>query len=139
MVVPDPFSPLQHSRWLIRAAALLVPASYRESWRSEWEAEAWHAWRDMRDRGETSGFVRSQLFQFCRGSFADAAWYRVNLFDREEALRGIRHRMRFPGFCLGGILSIILVLGLASGFFPATRSILLPLPYANPARIPTIS
>jgi MacB-like periplasmic core domain len=132
-------NPFQHSLLSIRFASLLVPSLYRESWRNEWEAEIWHAWHSMRDRGESSAFIRSQLREFCKGSFTDAAWYRWNMFDREELVRVIRNGTRSPGFCLGTIAAVIVMLGVLSGFFPTTRDILLPLPYANADRVATLS
>lgn len=139
MLLPDPFNPFNYARWLIYSAGLLVPQAHRKSWRGEWEAEAWHAWRDMRDRGETPGFIRAKLVRFCRGSFADAAWHRINLFDRDEALRWVGNQMRSPAFSLAVIAVMIGVLALASGSFTATRSVLLPLPYDHANRIATVS
>jgi hypothetical protein len=132
-------SPFRHWLLLIRLASLMVPAAFRANWRAEWEAEVWHAWYGMRDRGETPSFVRLQLCRFCLGSFADAAWHLRNVFDREEALCAIRNRMRSPGFCLSALASLILAMGALSGFFPATRAILMPLAYANADRVATVS
>ncbi len=130
------FSP---SLLLVRLASILVPGGYRASWRSEWEAEVWHALHSMRERGEAPSFVRSQLWAFCCGSFADAAWHRRNLFDRDEMMRAIDNVMKSPAFCLASIAGVIALLGLLSGFFPAARSILMPLPYADANRIATVS
>jgi hypothetical protein len=125
--------------FLIRMVSRVVPASNRESWLHEWEAEVWYAWTAMRQRGETPAFVRSQLREFCKGCVADAAWHRRERFDREEMFRVARNWMRSPGFCLGALSCLILMIAVTSGFFSMTRAVLLPLPYDNAERVATVS
>ncbi len=125
--------------FLIRLASFLVPAYIREGWRREWEAEVWYAWTGMRGRGETPVFMRSQLREFSKGCVADAAWHLCNLFDRDEMVRTTHNWMRSPGFCLGALAGLILLLGAASHWFSTTRAVLLPVPYANANRVATVS
>lgn len=121
-----------HALVLIRVASLMVPRNHRRNWRAEWEAETWHASRDMRARFETPAFVRWQLLKFALGSFADAGWHLRNRFDREDA-------MRSPSFCLGAIAALITFIVLVSGGLQMTRAILMPLPYTQPERVATVA
>lgn len=57
---------------ILRNAALLVPASERAEWFSEWKAELWYV-----ERGATA---------FCFGSFRDALWLRSNSFCTRRIL-----------------------------------------------------
>ena len=120
--------------FLIRAASLLVPRYARGEWLREWEAELWHVHATLADRGE-----EGQLWQFSRGALADAALYRINRLDGEAVLRGRQSRTRSPGFCLASLASAIVVLALASGLLPVTRSLLLPLAYDDAGRVATVA
>jgi hypothetical protein len=50
---------------LLRAASLLVPASFRAEWLAEWRAELWYV-------------PRPDALRFCLGAFRDALWLRRN-------------------------------------------------------------
>jgi putative ABC transport system permease protein len=119
---------------LIRAAAPLVPASLRDDWRREWDAEL-ASLEDVRPK-----FRRPVRRAF--GAFADAFWLRqrsVADFDWIDDLRhGMRQLLAHRGFALTAIG--ILAVGLASTvtMFSVTDQILLrPLPYPDGDRIVT--
>jgi hypothetical protein len=83
--------------------------------------------------------VRSQLWQFGLGSFKDASWFRWNLCDRDEMVADFRHRTGSACFCLALIAVLLFLVTATSGFLPATRAALLPLPYKDAGRIATVS
>jgi hypothetical protein len=118
---------MRRARFLIRCASLLVPARLRGEWSREWLAELhyFHA--------QSAG--NAQLVGFAVGAFKDAAWLTQSVWDREA----FAHQAQSPGFCLASLLTVIVLIGVASGFFSMSRTVLLPLPYRDPARIATVS
>ena len=131
--------------WLVRAASLLAPRAERREWRREWESEIRNAARVLIRRGCSAFVLQSKLWQFARGSVADAAWHRARqLSDRRAHLReGLRQTLReragSPSFCLLAIAALILAIAGASGGLRATRDVALPLPYEDAARVATVS
>src|SRR5262249_10022381 len=130
-------SPLECSLGLVRVASFLVPSRDRDEWLDEWNAELLSAQLRLERRGDPS--LRRRLWQFASGSLADALWHRVHILERDEFRRDLRAAIESPEFCLLGIASVFVLIALASGFLPATRDVLLPLPYAEPGRIATIT
>ncbi len=124
---------------LIRAASLLVPRGLRRDWVREWEAELCHVEATLEERDAQAGPARTMLRQFVRGAFTDALWFRFTLLDSETLLRGLRDQLQSPVFCLTALASVIGLVALFSGFFPVTRSLLVPLPYDSASDIATIS
>lgn len=59
-------------RAVIWAASLVVPASYREDWRSEWLAELWHVRELCVSRDESVWESHRQVVHFCVGAIPDA-------------------------------------------------------------------
>jgi hypothetical protein len=114
------------AKWLIRAAALLVPAGRREEWRKEWLAELHYA---QEHAGE------AQSYAFARGAFHDAIWQQRDFWTFQRATR----LAQAPWFCLASLTAMLLLLVLASGWLPLTRQALLPLPYQDAGRIVTIA
>ncbi len=118
--------------YLIRMASLLVPARHREAWRREWEAEIYHA-------ALIRGVPRREVLRFAFGSIRDAFWYRTNRTDRQDLFRDARKRVESASFCLWALGGIIVAIILTSGLLPATRAVLLPLPYRDAGRIATVA
>lgn len=92
-------------RWsqaILRAAALLAPADYRDAWLEEWRSELWYMPSDEKAR-------------FCLGAFRDAIWLRRN---RVGGARRYRSFLESPLRCLallaaGAALSILFAIRLA--------------------------
>ncbi len=132
-------NPLEQCLLLIRIASVLVPTYSRETWREEWESEAWRAFEKLRNRGDPPALVRTQLRRFGIGSFRDAAWCRWNLSPRDELICSLRHWLGSAKVCLASLVVLVLLVAVTSGFLPATRAVLLPLPYRDAGRIATVS
>jgi hypothetical protein len=118
---------MKRALFLIHFASLLVPARLRGEWSREWLAEL-HFLNSRLMAGQ-------QLVAFARGAFMDAVWHGRNVWDREA----FAHQAQSAGFCLASLLAAIVLIGLASGLFAMTRSVLLPLPYRDAAQIATVS
>jgi hypothetical protein len=118
---------------LIRTAAWLVPADSRAAWRREWIAELHYGLRTIRERGEEGG----RLVDFARGAFQDAAWHRLR--DRENFDQATSREAQAAKFCLAALGTLILAIVFVSGFLPETRSVILPLPFADAGRIATVT
>jgi MacB-like periplasmic core domain len=136
-MLPEPKPPLSVAiaRRMVRAASWLVPRAVREGWLKEWEAEIWHRWRFLTDVGAWSLEEGFRLLLCCCGSVADAAWH----FRSQQAVdERIQRCARSPWVCLAALLSPLSVLGLITGF-PATRQLLMPLPYPDASQLSVIS
>ena len=120
------------SLFLVRMTSLLVPARYREDWRREWESEIYHA-------ALIREVPRRELLRFASGSIRDAFWCRTNRADREDLIRGASKYVESASFCLWAIAGIIVAILLMSGFLPATRAVVFPLPYRDAGRIATVA
>ena len=128
-------TPHRRASCLIRAAAWLVPSGSRAEWRREWLAELHYALRTMRERGAEAG----QVVDFARGAFQDAAWHRTHQWNREKIERAVSRGTHSAGFCVAALGGLLVAIAIASGFLPETRSVLLPLPYADAGRIATVT
>jgi hypothetical protein len=118
---------MKRALFLIHAASLLVPARLRGEWSREWLAELYFL--------DSRSVADQQLVAFARGAFMDAVWHGRSVWDREA----FAHQAQSAGFCLASLLAAIAFIGVASGFFATTRSVLLPLPYRDAAQIATVS
>jgi hypothetical protein len=117
---------MSRARWLIRAAALLVPSQRREEWTKEWLAELHYA---QSHAGE------AQSYAFARGAFHDALWQQRDFWTLKRAAR----LAQSPWFCLAALAGVLLLCAAASGLLPLTRLALEPLPYRDADRIVTIA
>lgn len=112
---------------MVRAAAHLVPAIQRSDWEREWRAEIWHRWQFLFYAGVWSRSESWALVRNCLGVFPDAAWH----FALQDPVQDkLRAWARSPWTCLGGLASLLLLLALLTGGFPATRQLL----FSNSAR-----
>ena len=132
---PKPPPSVALARRMVRAASRLVAPAVREGWLKEWEAEVWHRWRFLTDAGAWSLEEGFRLLLCCCGSFADAAWH----FRRQQFVdEWIQEDARSPWVCLAALLSPLCVLALITGL-PATRQLLMPLPYPDAGQLSVIS
>ena len=127
--------PLLQCRLFILLASRIVPRRSRPDWLAEWRAELYHAGASLL-RGGNAPHAASQLRRWCRGALADALWMR---FNREDLSATLAVWARTRSFCLAALASLVLLIAAASGLLPATRSTLLPLPYAAPDRVATVT
>jgi len=130
--------PHQRALLLIHAAAWMVPSQSREEWRREWTAELHYAHRALSERGEDSA-AAARLLEFACDAFQDAKWHRACLLRPATFKRPLLRWLQSGGFCLTALGALVFLIIGASGLLPATRSVLLPLPYADAGRIATVS
>jgi hypothetical protein len=112
--------------WLIHLASLLVPARRREEWMREWLAELHYA------RARTG---EARLLAFASGAFHDAVWQHRDFWTLERVSR----LAQSARFCLASLAAAVLLIVLASGFLPMTRTVLMPLPYRDAQSIVTVA
>jgi hypothetical protein len=115
-------------RLLAWAAAFLIAPAYREQWQQEWLAEAWAFHTQSR------GLCR--MYCAFTGCVADAWWHFAEDFEGKQRLLD---SARSPKFCLIVLIVLLLACVVGSGFLPATRAILSPLPYGEQDRIAVIT
>ena len=122
-------------RAIVYIASVLAPSPLRRDWRREWLSEIWHQSRTPEiERGE----LRSIWQLYCRsfGSLPDAWW---QFQEDGHALSQLSQILRSPRFCLGLLGLLLLICFVASGFLPATRTVLFPLPYQDGNRMAIVS
>jgi hypothetical protein len=121
-MIPEPKRPfsVRCCAAMISIAARLVPESQRRDWEREWQAEIWHHWQFLLHAGEWSGRESRRLVRTCLGALPDAAWH---LTSQQTVQNRVRERLRSPWTCVAGLGVLLLVLALATSWFPATRSL----------------
>jgi len=105
-------------RAILRSASWLVPAAQRAEWLAEWSAELCYV-----TRGGT---------QFCLGAYRDALWLRR---DARAPVARRLYALDSPRLCLLLLATLALGSGLLAFRLPFARSMVLPSPYADPARL----
>jgi hypothetical protein len=122
----------QLARMMLQIAALVVPASRRQEWLTEWRGELFQVLQDE----EADAFSRISPTCFALGSFLDASWTRKHNFH--ASLRAERVLSR-PGACLAalGVLSAISVLICLS--VPNLRHQIVPPPFRGPHDLQVLS
>ena len=121
---------------LLLVAGYLLPANEREDWRQEWISELWHRWQEIHSRDEGRFSAALVMYRSVIGCFPDAWWLAKS---DEERWIGVRMVTRTPTFCLALLSLAVLLTGIASGDFRATRAILTTLPYTSGPRIALVS
>jgi putative ABC transport system permease protein len=120
---------------IVRLAALVVPAEFREEWRQEWAGE-------LASLDEIPVRTRRPVRR-ALGAFADAFWLRqrsVADFDWIDDLRiGLRQLLQHSGFAMTSIGILSLGIAATITMFSVTDQVLLrPLPYPDADRIVTL-
>jgi hypothetical protein len=123
-------------RLMLWLAALIVPAEARAAWMDEWFAEIWYRWKVLHEQDEAGYDGLLQLYAICSGCFRDGWWH---LSESGDGRPRIIEWMRSPRFCLISLLVLLACFTLITGFLPATRNVVAPLPFANQDRIAVIS
>ncbi|MGA8596282.1 MAG: ABC transporter permease [Bryobacteraceae bacterium] len=123
-------------RMMLSLAALMVPPAARAGWMDEWFAEIWYRWKVLQEQNETGYNGLRQLYSICSGCFRDGWWH---FSESGEGRPRIIEWMRSPRFCLMSLLLLLAVFTLITGFLPATRNVIEPLPFTNQDRIAVIS
>jgi putative ABC transport system permease protein len=106
---------------LVRAIAILVPATTRAQWTAEWSAELDHRSRQLARRSESPWSTAIDLIGRALGAVPDAAWLRRQFTLDADAVRDTAHGIRMLGKAPGFTLSVLLVFALGIG---ATTAIL---------------
>ena len=127
--------PLRCCSLILGLSGALVPASHREEWIREWQAEIQFAWLAFCKRGEPHAFRK--LLSFTLGCIADGWWCFHHAPWPERPSERFRTLARSAAFCLSAGVFAILVITCVSGFLPSTRDVLEPLPYLDAGRIAT--
>lgn len=123
-------------RWMIAAAARIVPPYQRDEWQKEWQAEVWHRWRFYFDAGAWNRGEALHLLRSCLGAFVDAGYH----VTAQEALQHRFHELvRSSWTCLAAVFTLLLSIAGLSGGLPATRSLFTPPGYRNPDRLKILS
>lgn len=115
--------------WL---AGVLAPAAQRADWRNERRSRLWHWAQFLAERDRPSSTNEAELRRWAWQQFAEAVYSR---FGREEGPRKLDVALRSPRLPLAGCVLALLLVVVLSGFLPLTRSLVMPLPYGNTARV----
>ena len=120
---------------VVWVASRLAPHEVRPEWLRRRRLELWH-WAAFLENPDSEKFSsRKDLARWAWRAFPDALWRR---YPREETLRGLEQRLRAPGTCLLGCALALLLVIVASGLLPVTRSILVPLPIPDVDHVGTV-
>lgn len=126
-----------NARFFLRTASLLVPAAQRADWFAEWNAELWYVSHARRTASTLlGGPILADPIEFSAGAWRDA--YSLRLEQLRRATRWLVQPGSAQRCALTLTASTLLAL-IVCLCLPATRSILLPLPYSNPGDLVVIS
>ncbi len=117
-------------RWLLNAAAPIVPRSLREEWRREWYGELWH-FIDERLQNRDPEAYRAAV-SHCKGALADAVYLRRN---DEPSRTSVQRVVRHPAFFVGILVFALVMVAAFTGGFENTRRMIRVLPYQSPEQI----
>ncbi|PWU10265.1 MAG: hypothetical protein C5B51_04635 [Terriglobia bacterium] len=107
------------SRWILRAAAWIVPRHYRADWRREREREIWHGFTGMMLEGATVRRASWRAAAFTLALLVDAGSVRMDHLHETAAARAL---LRNPFACLAALLAALLALAVYTGGFRHSRA-----------------
>jgi predicted permease len=100
---------------IIKACAWLVPASRRDDWRRQWQADLDAQARFLRIDGFDSTSIRRDLARRSLGAAPHALWLRIHQWRKLMSLQDLKYAWRSLSQRPGVSLAIVLTLGLAIG------------------------
>ena len=102
--------------WLLRLARPLAPRPARAEWYSRWSSRLVNLWI-LAERGELARNAKAETLWLLRAAIAGAFWLRFNRV-------GLRYWTRGPGFVVTGSIAALVLLGVLSRGFAATRALI---------------
>jgi MacB-like periplasmic core domain len=117
-------------RWLLNAAAPIVPRELRVEWRREWYGELWHFIDERIQSGDPEAYRAAM--SHCKGALADAVYLRRN---DETSSAAVQKVVRHPAFYLGAMAVIVVLIAAFTNGLESTRRMIRPLPYRSPEQI----
>jgi putative ABC transport system permease protein len=120
-----------------------VPASIRDEWLREWEAEIRHRWSIVNRRSTAQWRDQADVVRRSTGAIADAAWLRQQFTVDHDIMRDVRYALRMlrrrPAISALAVLVLALGMGGTVAVFSVVDTMLLrDLPYRDADRIATI-
>ena len=123
-------------RLLIALGRAIVPASCRDDWTREWQAEIYY----QSDRTTADPRASRALVFRSAGAVIHALWLRKEEWSISVLLQDLRYAIRSlagrPGFSVVCVLVLALGIGANAAVFSVLHGVLLePLPYRDPDRL----
>ncbi len=124
---------LRLSLALVALASPLVPASHRDAWRRQWEADLRHQWAFLAGHGR--GWSGMDVWSRALGTVPHACVLRVRSWSMPSVIADIRYGTRSllkqPGFAVVAVLLLGLGIGATTTIFSWVQGFVLrPLPGA---------
>ena len=128
---------------LVRAIAVLVPATTRAEWMAEWSAELEHRSRQQARRSDSPWSRDMDLVRRALGALPDAVWLRRQFTLDADAVRdaahGVRMLVKAPAFTVSALFVFALGIGATTAILSLADALLMrPLPLPDVERMMTI-
>jgi putative ABC transport system permease protein len=134
---------LRVSLFLVRSIKRIVPASLRDEWMREWEAEIRHRWSRVTHATHARWGDGADVVRRSTGALADAAWLRQERTVDHDLLHDVRYAFRLlrrrPAMSALAVLVLALGIGGTVAVFSVVDMLMLrDLPYQDADRIVTV-